>query len=45
MKQWFVTTTSRLELAAKLNELEALTHVIFSVEVIDGKVIIISYTV
>jgi hypothetical protein len=44
MKEWFTTTTSRLELAVELNRLEALTHIIFSVTTIDGKVIIISYT-
>jgi hypothetical protein len=44
MKEWFTTTTSRLELVSELNRLEGLTHVIFSVETIDGKVVIISYT-
>lgn len=43
MKQWFTTTTSRLELASELNRLESLEHVVFSIQIIDGKIVIVSY--
>lgn len=52
MKTWFVTTVSPnmngsydQGLATKLNELEAKSHVIFSIGPVSGGMSIVSYTV
>lgn len=52
MKTWFVTTVSPgasgkydQELAAKLQQLEDASHVIFSVVNVSGGISIVSYTV
>jgi hypothetical protein len=44
MKEWFTTTTSLDRLEDELNRLEALEHVIFTVIVLSGKVVVVSHT-
>lgn len=52
MKTWYVTTVSPgengkydVQLAQRLNELEAKSHVIFSITNVSGGISIVSYTV
>ena len=44
MKTWFVTTVSKSGLQSELRRLEDADHVIFTVKVASGELIIISYT-